>query len=482
VDQRTNSRVPSRRRRILRESGAALLLLILVLLAVFGNRWRAARREVAEAVAEADRLDPGWRFEELEAQRQLPPAEENAALEVLAVKSLLPPRWPQRPQDPPAGHWSLATDILDDLPAQRRLTAGQTRQLREDLERVRPARERARKLADMPRGRYPVAWTTDVLSTPSPWLDPLLDTSGLLELDGVLRDEEGDSDGALVAARALINVGRSLGDEPFLWGPRFRSARRWRAARAIERTLAQGQPSEAALATTQGAVEREEAIPLFLLHFRGVRAFTHLFLTCVDAGDNRLSEISCMPRRGWQAALETYFNRPEAMRVHARFLRGMNEAVEIAKLPLEEQYPRYQKWREERGLVEHVGDGLTLGTRWEVVLLTGHARLRCARAALAAERYRRRQGDWPPSLATLVPRYLGDVPLDPFDGKPMRYRRTDTGALIYSVGRDGRDDGGDPTRPPNEFDPRDIVLTVWNVDRRSPPPKQPAPEGHAARR
>jgi hypothetical protein len=176
-----------------------------------------------------------------------------------------------------------------------------------------------------------------------------------------------------------------------------------------------------------------------------------------------------------RAHAEVWLYRGNAIRTHARYLRAMNEAVVIAELPLEEQSPRYQLWRKEYGHVENVGDGLTLGGRTEFALLTGHARLRCASVALAAERYRRQQAHWPQSLADLVPRHLKAVPLDPFDGKPLRYRRTDTGAIIYSVGEDGRDDGGDTQPRPGKSVPRDIVFTLWNVDQRRQPPKPPEP-------
>ena len=37
---------------------------------------------------------------------------------------------------------------------------------------------------------------------------------------------------------------------------------------------------------------------------------------------------------------------------------------------------------------------------------------------------------------------LKSIPTDPYDGKPMRLAVIDGQPLIYSVGRDGRDDGG----------------------------------------
>jgi hypothetical protein len=172
-----------------------------------------------------------------------------------------------------------------------------------------------------------------------------------------------------------------------------------------------------------------------------------------------------------RAYAEVWLYRERAIRIHARYLRAMNEAVEIAKLPLEEQVPRYRAWRKEYGHVENVGDGLTAGPT-EFPLLRGHASLRRAQVALAAERYRRQHGNWPQSLAALVPQYLPAVPLDPFDGKPLRYRRTDHGAVICSVGENGCD-----APSPEANAPRDVVFRLWNVDQRRQPSKPPPPPG-----
>jgi hypothetical protein len=43
-----------------------------------------------------------------------------------------------------------------------------------------------------------------------------------------------------------------------------------------------------------------------------------------------------------------------------------------------------------------------------------------------------------------VPKYLDEVPADPFDGNPLRMSAKDGGVLIYSIGPDGKDDGGAP--------------------------------------
>lgn len=66
-------------------------------------------------------------------------------------------------------------------------------------------------------------------------------------------------------------------------------------------------------------------------------------------------------------------------------------------------------------------------------------------ATIALERYRLKHGGYPDTLDALVPDFLAAVPVDWFDGKPLKYRPLPDGQyLLYSVGRDGRDDGGDP--------------------------------------
>jgi hypothetical protein len=65
-------------------------------------------------------------------------------------------------------------------------------------------------------------------------------------------------------------------------------------------------------------------------------------------------------------------------------------------------------------------------------------------SVFALKRYHLQHGAYPASLAELVPDYLKQVPLDFMDGKPLRYRLTPDGEfLLYSVGLDGEDNGGD---------------------------------------
>jgi hypothetical protein len=66
--------------------------------------------------------------------------------------------------------------------------------------------------------------------------------------------------------------------------------------------------------------------------------------------------------------------------------------------------------------------------------------------AIALKRYQLKHGNYPADLNSLVPEYVPAVPLDPVDGEPLRYRPNADGTfLLYSVGENGVDDGGDPS-------------------------------------
>jgi hypothetical protein len=66
--------------------------------------------------------------------------------------------------------------------------------------------------------------------------------------------------------------------------------------------------------------------------------------------------------------------------------------------------------------------------------------------AIALKRYQLKHGSYPPDLNSLVPEFVPSVPLDPVDGRPLRYRQNANGTFqLYSVGENGKDDGGDPS-------------------------------------
>lgn len=70
---------------------------------------------------------------------------------------------------------------------------------------------------------------------------------------------------------------------------------------------------------------------------------------------------------------------------------------------------------------------------------------RAAAIALAIRLYRfDHASQYPPKLEDLVPDYLPSIPRDAMasDGRPLGYRPNATPPVVYSVGSNGKDDGG----------------------------------------
>jgi hypothetical protein len=73
-----------------------------------------------------------------------------------------------------------------------------------------------------------------------------------------------------------------------------------------------------------------------------------------------------------------------------------------------------------------------------------HVRLDLAEVACALERFHLAREKYPEALTELEPKFIARVPKDFMDGQPLRYRRVENRAFkVYSVGLDGKDDGGE---------------------------------------
>jgi len=94
--------------------------------------------------------------------------------------------------------------------------------------------------------------------------------------------------------------------------------------------------------------------------------------------------------------------------------------------------------------------------------LVAFARTRCSLEALRIEiglrLFRKKTGGYPEELSALTPTYLSELPPDPFSGEPFHYRREGAGWVLYSVGRNRKDDGGDPSVGKERPGPKDIVF------------------------
>ncbi len=383
---------------------------------------------------ELDRADPGWRLADLEAARATLPDSDNAAICVAQVSDLLP-----KITDPlPALHVRFDLRVrLEHLQPNERPSADDLARLREYLRNNASARNKAVELADLPRGRYAFVYKRDKLwpSAGAHYHDPG-QVALLLSDDAMVQADDGHMRAALRSCRAALNVGRSVGDEPFDYAQTVRVALVNGACQGIERVLAQGEPDADDLRDLQTLLDDEARFPHLLVMARAGRAFTHEILDAVEVGDVPLADLVKWLDAGSHAERNLFFYSEAAVCAdHRALLQTLTEAVEIARLPPPERGPRIDAYTAavKAALPDNLLYRLVPNLRgMNDRCNRAEARLRCLQSALAVERYRQRHGTWPEALCDLTPDWLAEVPTDPADGEPLGYRRYADRIVVYS--------------------------------------------------
>jgi ABC-type transport system involved in multi-copper enzyme maturation permease subunit len=457
-----------------------VLFLCLGLGLVLAGYWRVStgyEKRLQEAIAETDRLDTGWRLEELEARRQVIPAEQNSALQLQAAHKLIPPKWPSQ----------NLYRLMDVWDPEVQLTEEQFRAVTRELKEIEAALIAARRLAHMSNGRYAIVSSADNwISADVRHIQQVREVLWLLKYDVLLRAQQNDGDGALESCQAAFNAGRSLGDDNSAIGLLVRLAARSIALGRLERVLAQTQPSEPALAAMQDLIEAEEPLPLLAMALRGERAGVDRFMLGLQTGEVSHKQIIPLLEqvRGPSKMPDEFVTAMAVGSIKGNrtaCLRYLTQCVEIARLPL------YQQEQAIKRLEASLGDQPMLVRSLAPALFKiaeAHSRslaqLRCALVMVAAERYRVAHSHWPANAAELLPTYLRHVPTDPYDGQPLRWRRLTDGVVIYSIGPDRIDNGGTLDRKNSARPGTDVGFRLWDVEQRRQPPKPPPAAAGAA--
>jgi hypothetical protein len=461
------------------ERRAALTLAVLLGLwaALTAWRWHKTGILLRQDLADLDRREPGWRWHDLETARADVPDEDNSALCVLTAGKMLPAGWPKQ---------GLLT--LDDVPPYQQLGAQTEALLRAELEKVAPALREARKLADLPEGRFPITHDRGPLPGSLSNDPQVFAVQSLLRYAAWADAQAGDLRAAAASCRALINAARAVGDEPFAWSQLRRIQGVSEAGDALTRALAQGELEPDDLRELQELLEDEDQHPGWRIAVRGERALLHELLAALESGAIYRDIYGRPP---WSQRCKMYL-RDDLRTDHRRLFPWTARLLAIAQLS-----PYMRRRAMDHFYLEMFGEprrrmvnlicinGLFPAPARSSVstlivieeLFCAHqARLRCLIAALAAERYRRAHGRWPETLDHLTPEWLPAVSLDPFNGRPLRCARLADGLVIYSVGHDGKDDGGRLAANWRADQDGDLGFRLWDVShRRRPPAPQDQP-------
>jgi hypothetical protein len=469
VNEPNETNVKPRRRRTWRRwlfrAGVGLLLTLGVALGWHLYNRHLASEQLRRVVEALDRTDPRWRLHEIEEDRAVIPDEANGALQVLAARAEMPPKWRAPAIDP---EWK-------QVPAPRRLDPKTAEAYRTERDKHPAALERARRMTDFDRGRYSLTITPDVFSTRMPHLEAIREVAWLLATDAVLFAEDGDTSSGLRSCRALFGVASSVGDEPVLISHLVRAALVANACAAAERALAQEQATEEELALFQARVQTEDAQDFHRLVVRADRATLHQFADGVESGAFSLSsatQAKPLPPT-WSDSLYEHLLASFLLRAHGRGLELMSEALAVTDLPLPERAdglaPLEAAVRAERSI--YAGLFLINPGKHVEAIQRHHAWLRTMQVALAAERYRLKHGVWPVSAEILVPALLERVPDDPYTGAPLRFVWRDGGVIVYCLGADKHDDRGTFDRERPTAPGSDVGVQLWPGTARGQKPR-----------
>ena len=305
--------------------------------------------------------------------------------------------------------------------------------------------------AAMEQCRYPI----DMRMGPAtllPHLAPLRHGARLLKLEAILHAEEGRADEAAESVIASLGLARSLSKEPILISQLVRIACLALTCSSLEYALNRVPLAEEPLARLSKALVEAEDPEGLTRAFVGERAQGADMFT----RSGQIGPTFVLPGPAFLALKTTGLLDAD----FKHYLEIMNDCVEATRVPVEERQAAFEAVDVEKKvrnlpkycfLTHMLVPALA---RAETEFTKSFARLRTARAAVAVEQYRLAKGLLPETLEDLTPEYLDAVPLDPFDGKPLRYKKLEKGYVVYSIGEDETDDGAPP--PPEDSEGRTI--------------------------
>jgi len=329
------------------------------------------------------------------------------------------------------------------------------------------ALELLHKGAAMEHSRYPVDLSKGFEAL-MPDLSNIRSGAFLLKLEAILHAENGKPEKVVDSIESTFGLARSLSKDPIFISQLVRIACQALAVSALEHTINRTEFTDEQLVDlSQTLINAEDPSAMF-------RAF---------AGERCMGvSILKMPAAKIPSMLSIANNRPHLLGVLAislyRFagladmdaiiyLDLMNDYMKAIQLPPQQRQEaadavdaRFDKTSRIHVLLHVIMPALSRATTIDVRNI---AQLHTALAGIAVQRYRLATDNLPDTLAELTPTYLDAVPKDPFDGEELRYKKLETGFVVYSIGEDGNDDGGKEkprkrTRPPAPADVTFIVL------------------------
>ena len=283
----------------------------------------------------------------------------------------------------------------------------------------------------------------------------------LLSYDAWLRAESNDLDGAINSLETAMSLSDSLTNEPDWIGKLLRIAGHAIVIARLEEIMNRHRFNEPQLNRLRRLIEGRESPGTLRPAFASSLCYGLNFLEDPFPIDDKGNRTTLTRGESAKASLTQAMNIFTSFRERDRdfYVDVMARCIDATDKP----FPAALREVESVEAVSSVRSGksnrpgalILRHSLSDMVVREARriAMLRVAQTAIAIQRYRLVHDDaLPDSLKELVPKFLSEIPADPFDGKPLRYSPLNPGYIIYSISRDMQDDRGDPSPVGNKKD------------------------------
>lgn len=321
--------------------------------------------------------------------------------------------------------------------------------------------------SNRPRNVYPTHFE-EGFGTLLPNLAAFKSIARIFQLRAAARLESGDSSGALKDARMIFRFGEALQEDPFLITQLVRIAIENIGFKTLWIGLADHRWNDAQLVELLQILQKRQFGPAFIRSLEGERAMAIETLDRALTGPgNIFVDLSFMNSLGSGDGVDSFLFSPGPFRpgmflIPAGWCRQsqlslLNGYQRLLVQARQELNPTNSGYR----FAGKVGESSTvLGPKrrpFDILVnmllpaldkastkaAVAETVTRLAITACALERFHLAHGEFPKTLDELAPQYVAVVPTDYMTAQPLHYERTDDGWYrLWSVGQDGKDDGG----------------------------------------
>jgi hypothetical protein len=351
-------------------------------------------------------------------------------------------------------------------PHSQPLTTEQRQLLSGYVEMNAAALAKASEAVKLSKSRYPVDFKAG-FETPLPHLDNISDLAHIFQYQSLLAIDSNKPMQTDTSITGILGVSRTLDEEPVEISQLVRFRLIGLAITTLERRLNANELTEGELTNFATAfIEREKnnsikraligeraaVIPIFQMSF--IRSWQLAVIDDTPSSETPAPEhqSSFLRMTGFlERDLHFYLDAMETCIASASLSPPQDLAMSVKAEKMGED-ATHHFYRLSAMILPPVHSSVTREAEY-------FARIRISTTATAVERFRLTHGRLPENLNELTPQFLSAVPIDPFDGAPLRYHHLAKGYVVYSVGRDGHDNGG-RERP---FDAKSSDKTEYDI-------------------